>query len=158
MIEIGRVCKKIAGRDGNNFCVIVDIVDDRHVLIDGNVRRKKCNVLHLAETDKKIDIKKGASTDVVQKELEKLDIKIIKKGSPREKKGDKPVKMHVKKEKPVKKKAKKQDKKEAAKEPEKAPSKEKAKEVVKAQDKKVEKAALADKPAEDSSLKQEDKK
>ena len=40
-MKIGQLCLKIAGRDGNNWCAIVDKIDDNYVLIDGNVRRKK---------------------------------------------------------------------------------------------------------------------
>ena len=48
MIEIGRIVIKTAGRDAGREAVIVDILDDNYVLIDGNVRRRKCNILHLA--------------------------------------------------------------------------------------------------------------
>ena len=76
MIEVGRICLKLAGRDAGRECVIVDITDDRFVLIDGNVRRRKCNIFHLEATSKKIDIKKGASHEDVKKEFEKLDIPV----------------------------------------------------------------------------------
>ena len=52
MVEIGQLAIKIAGRDGGNFCAIVDKIDDNFVLIDGNVRRKKCNIGHLEFLDK----------------------------------------------------------------------------------------------------------
>ena len=67
---------KIAGRDGGRECVIVDILDDNYVLIDGNVRRRKCNIFHLESTPKKIDIKKGASHEDVKKEFSKLKIDV----------------------------------------------------------------------------------
>lgn len=102
MIEIGRVCKKLAGRDGNNYCIIVDVLDDKYVLIDGNVRRKKCNVSHLVETKDKTDIKKGADTNAVLKALEKLGVKILKRTAPRKKKQEKPARVRRKKEKPKK--------------------------------------------------------
>ena len=76
MIEVGRICMKIAGRDGGRECVIVDILDDNYVLIDGNVRRRKCNIFHLESTPKKIDIKKGASHEDVKKEFSKLKIDV----------------------------------------------------------------------------------
>ena len=57
MIEIGRICVKIAGRDAGLKCVIVDILDDKSVLIDGETRRRKCNVLHLEPSKEVIKIK-----------------------------------------------------------------------------------------------------
>ena len=76
MIDIGRLCVKTAGRDARRKCVIVDIVDDNYVLIDGNVRRKKCNVKHLEPLDKVIKIKKGASHDVIASEFKKLKLPV----------------------------------------------------------------------------------
>lgn len=74
MIEIGRVCVKIAGRDAGKKCVIVDILKGQYVMIDGETRRRKCNLAHLEPLDEKIDINKGASHDTVKKALEKLNI------------------------------------------------------------------------------------
>lgn len=86
MVEIGQLALKIAGRDAANFCVVVDKIDSTYVLIDGNVRRKKCNIRHLEFLDKKLDIKKNASTEEVKKELEKLGIKALKSAAKKEKK------------------------------------------------------------------------
>ena len=72
MIEIGRLCLKIAGRDAGGKCVIVDILDDKFVMIDGNVRRRKCNVSHLEPFNDTIKISKGASHDAVKAEFDKL--------------------------------------------------------------------------------------
>ena len=111
-MKIGTLALKIAGRDGNNWCVIVDKIDDNYVLIDGNVRRKKCNIRHLEATEKVLKIKKGASTDEVKKILEQEGIKIIKKG---EKKAVK-TKVIKKRKMPAEKKEAKEIKKEAKKE------------------------------------------
>ena len=46
MFNIGRVCVKLAGRDAGQKCVIVEILDEKTVLIDGMTRRRKCNKLH----------------------------------------------------------------------------------------------------------------
>ena len=35
MIQIGRLCVKLTGREANKKCVIVDIIDPNFVLIDG---------------------------------------------------------------------------------------------------------------------------
>lgn len=84
MVEIGQLVMKIAGRDGGEIGVIVDIIDSNYILIDGNVRRKKCNIKHLEFLDKVIKIKRKTTTEEVKKELEKLGIKIKQKGKKRE--------------------------------------------------------------------------
>ena len=76
MIQIGRVCVKIAGRDAGKKCVIIDILDDNYVLIDGETRRRKCNILHLEPLNEIIDIKKDASHNDVAKAFEKLGMKV----------------------------------------------------------------------------------
>ncbi len=76
MIEIGRLCVKIAGREAGRKCVVVDIVDKNYVLIDGQLRRKKCNISHLEPLDKKIELKKNASHSDVISEFKKLNIEI----------------------------------------------------------------------------------
>jgi len=61
MYEVGKICIKLAGRDAGREAVIIDILDKNFVLIDGNVRRRKCNIIHLEPTGKSIDLKKNAS-------------------------------------------------------------------------------------------------
>jgi large subunit ribosomal protein L14e len=70
MIDVGRLCVKTAGRDAGLKCVIVDVIDDNFVLIDGETRRRKCNILHLEPLDKVLDIRKGASHEQVAKAFE----------------------------------------------------------------------------------------
>jgi large subunit ribosomal protein L14e len=65
MIEIGRVCVKIAGRDAGKKCVVVELLDKNLVMIDGETRRRKCNLEHIEPLDKKVEIKKGASHEEV---------------------------------------------------------------------------------------------
>ena len=74
MIEIGRLCVKIAGRDAGCKAVIVDILDDNYILLDGETRRRKCNILHIEPLSQKIEIKKNASHDEVAKVLKELGI------------------------------------------------------------------------------------
>lgn len=74
MIEIGRICLKIAGREAGKKVVVVDILDDNFVLIDGNVKRRRCNIAHLEPLPQKIEIKKGASTDEIKKIFKKIGI------------------------------------------------------------------------------------
>lgn len=114
MIEIGRICVKLAGRDAGREAVIVDILDDKYVLIDGNVRRRKCNILHLEPTSKKIEIKKEASHEEVKKEFSKLGIAVWE--TKKKEKGEKPRRIRGKKKaeeaekKPEKKKKVKEEK------------------------------------------------
>ncbi len=75
MIEIGRLCMKIAGRDAGSKCVIVDILDDKFVLIDGETRRRKCNIMHLEPLKDIVKIKKGASHEDVSEVLKDAGIK-----------------------------------------------------------------------------------
>ncbi len=79
VIEVGRICVKIAGREAGRKCVIVDIIDDNFVLITGpksltGVKRRRCNIKHLEPTEFKVDIPKGASDEEVLKALEKAGL------------------------------------------------------------------------------------
>ena len=69
MIEVGRVCVKIAGRDAGKKCAVIKIIDDNNVIIDGETRRRKCNIMHLEMLNEKVDIKEEASTENVCKAL-----------------------------------------------------------------------------------------
>ncbi len=90
MIEIGRLAIKIAGRDAGLKCVIVDILDNNFVLIDGETRRRKCNIMHIEPLKEKIDIKKGAPHSDIAKEFEKLGL--TPKDTTPKKKTQKPAK------------------------------------------------------------------
>lgn len=78
VFDIGRLCVKTAGRDAAQYAVVVELVDEKYVLIDGNVRRKKCNIMHLEPTAKTLDVKKGADTKTVLAVFEKEGI-VVKK-------------------------------------------------------------------------------
>lgn len=118
-LEVGRVCIKLSGREAGSFCVIVDKKDDNFVLVDGQVRRRRCNIDHLIFLEQKIDIKKDASTADVIKGLKKLKIEVktnkSKKSKPRprkqRKKRIKEEKKKVEKPKEKKKEVKKKTKK-----------------------------------------------
>lgn len=47
VFDIGRVCVKTAGKEKGMLAVVVDVVDDKFVIVDGEVKRRKCNVKHL---------------------------------------------------------------------------------------------------------------
>ncbi|HLC96542.1 MAG TPA: 50S ribosomal protein L14e [Candidatus Nanoarchaeia archaeon] len=76
MFEIGRIAVKIAGRDAGKKCVVVDVLDKTFVLIDGDTRRRKCNIAHLEPLQTVISIAKGASHEEVKKEFDKLGLKV----------------------------------------------------------------------------------
>lgn len=105
MIEIGRVCVKIAGRDAGNYCAIVEVLDKNYVMIDGNVRRKKCNVRHLEPLDKLLKIKAKALTEDVLEAMKKEGLEVKEKKKATKTKKEKPAKKEEKK--PTKKAAKK---------------------------------------------------
>ncbi len=99
MFSIGRMCVKIAGRDAGLKCVVVDILDDTFVVIDGQTRRRKCNIKHLEPLVEVVKIKKNAPHKEVVDEFKKLKIE-VKETKPREP-SKKPVKLKKKKEKPA---------------------------------------------------------
>ncbi|MBD3203072.1 50S ribosomal protein L14e [Candidatus Woesearchaeota archaeon] len=73
MFDVGRVVIKIAGRDARKKAVIIDVLEDNYVLIDGETRRRKCNIKHLEPIDKILKISKKAShkkvKEIFSKEL-----------------------------------------------------------------------------------------
>ena len=75
MFEIGRLCVKIAGRDAGKKCVVIGNIDNNYVNIDGETRRKKCNIDHLEPLAQKLEIKKDASHDDIKKAFEELGLK-----------------------------------------------------------------------------------
>lgn len=98
MIEIGRLCIKIAGRDAGLKCVVVDDLGKGFVLIDGQTRRRKCNTSHLEPLNEVLNIKKNAAHDEVVRELKKLKIEVAERKE-KKKKTEKPLKQRKKKEK-----------------------------------------------------------
>ena len=78
MIEVGRVCVKIAGRDAGLKCVVVDILD-RFVLVDGQTRRRKCNPMHLEPLEQKLSIDKGASHANVVSAFKDIGVEIVER-------------------------------------------------------------------------------
>lgn len=76
-LEIGQVCVKTAGKEAGKICVIVDKLDDIFVMIDGQTKRKRCNVAHLATLEQSVDIKKNATHEEVASALKSLKIDSI---------------------------------------------------------------------------------
>ena len=98
MMEVGRLCIKTAGRDARKQCVIVEVIDKNYVTIDGETRRRKCNIRHLEPLKDKISIKKGDSHAKVVVEFKKLGID-LKETTPK-KAGKRPKKQKAQKKKP----------------------------------------------------------
>lgn len=133
MFEVGRLCVKIAGRDANKKCVVVEVLDENYVLIDGETRRRKCNIIHLEPLDETIKIKEKASAADVIKAFKDIGIEL--KETKKKESKPRPKKIRKKKEKKAKAPKKKAEKKAEPKEKPKAEKKEE-KEKPKAADEK----------------------
>lgn len=75
-VEAGRLCIKTSGREAGRYCVIIDKKDSNFVVIDGQVKRRKCNISHLIVLEQKIDVKKDASTADIIKKLKAINIEV----------------------------------------------------------------------------------
>jgi large subunit ribosomal protein L14e len=121
MFEIGRICVKLAGRDAGKKCVVIDAIDSNFVLVDGQTRRKRCNMKHLEPLNQLVELNKNAPAAEVARALKELGIDMAEKKAssartqkdkrPRQgrKQKAKPVKQPVKPTKAEKAKAKKQE-------------------------------------------------
>lgn len=105
MLEIGRLCVKNTGNEKGKTAVIVDISDNNFVLIDGNVKRKRCNIIHLDLLADKIEIEKGASTQEIKKMFKEMGLMDSEKERFKNKKqrkgGEKPKKIRPRQKKEV---------------------------------------------------------
>lgn len=71
LFEPGRVVVKIAGRDAGRKGVVVEQLDSIHVLVDGDLRRRKVNVRHLEPLPEVMEMEPGAAHEDVAKEFGK---------------------------------------------------------------------------------------
>jgi len=96
------VCVKLAGREAGRKCVVVKHVDNNFVMIDGDVKRRKCNVDHLMTLGKVLAVKSNTGSDDIKAELIKMGlmVKQERKVKPQKAKSEKPVKLHKVTEKP----------------------------------------------------------
>lgn len=69
VLDIGRLCVKLRGREAGRRCIVVDIIDENFVIIDGDVKRRRVNIKHLEPLDSILNIEKGAKTEDVIKEM-----------------------------------------------------------------------------------------
>ena len=68
-LEIGSVCIKTTGREAGKNAVVVEVMDDNFVVVEGpNVRKRKCNITHLFPTGEKVSVDKNTT----QKELKEI--------------------------------------------------------------------------------------
>lgn len=70
VMDVGRVCVKLTGREAGGRCVIVDVIDRNYVMVTGpealtGVRRRRVNLSHLKPLDEVVDITRNASDDEI---------------------------------------------------------------------------------------------
>ena len=111
MYEIGRLCVKLAGRDAGKKCVIVEVLKDNYVMIDGATRRRKCNITHLEPLNSVIKINKKATHAEITKAFKKLKIVVLTTKPKKSKTRPKKIRVSNVSKAPVKKGIKKTDKK-----------------------------------------------
>ncbi len=98
MIEVGRLFVKTAGRDAGKKGLIVNVMDSSFVMVDGQVRRKKCNIRHIEPLDTLLKITMDAPHEEVVSELKKIGIEVKEKSKERkERVKEEPAKKGVKK-------------------------------------------------------------
>ena len=58
IMEKGRICVKISGRDAGSKCVIVEVIDSNFVKIVSQVRKnpRKCAITQLEPTEKVVAV------------------------------------------------------------------------------------------------------
>ncbi len=74
VMDIGRICIKLTGREAGKKCIIVDIVDRNFVLVTGpkqlnGVKRRRVNVGHIEPTERKLNIRRGETDEELIKAL-----------------------------------------------------------------------------------------
>jgi len=79
MFDVGRLCMKVAGREAGKYCVVVKKLEDNFVLVTGprsvtQVKRRKCNILHLEPLKETLNIKADASDEEVIKAYEEASL------------------------------------------------------------------------------------
>lgn len=70
MIEVGRLVIKTAGRSAGKVGVIVEVVDDTRIVVDGCLKRKSYSIRHFDALKDTVKLAKGASHAAVVKALE----------------------------------------------------------------------------------------
>lgn len=84
VMEVGRVCVKLAGHEAGRQCVVVDVLDNAYVVVSGSgVKRRRCNIAHLEPLEQRVEIAKGAPDEEVKRALEAAGL--VKAENPPEK-------------------------------------------------------------------------
>ena len=77
-VEIGRICLISYGRLSNRLCVIVDVMDQNHVIIDAAdgspVQRQVINLKRLNLTDLVVKLPRGCKSKTVHKVMAQEDV------------------------------------------------------------------------------------
>lgn len=68
-MEVGRVCVKIAGKESGRVCVVVEKIDENFVIVDGFVKRRRCNIKHLEPLPYKIEVSKDDKKEEIQRKI-----------------------------------------------------------------------------------------
>ncbi len=79
LFEVGRVCVKTMGREAGSYCVIVEKMNGKYVVVTGpkhisGVRRRRVNTRHIEPIDKTLPIKEGADDNSVEKALKEAGL------------------------------------------------------------------------------------
>src|SRR3989338_814616 len=85
---IGRLCTKLTGRESGRTAIIVEVLEGNFVIIDGHVKRRRCNLAHLELSPQQLNLPTAASSEEISKLLEKQGISITqpnKKFQPKQK-------------------------------------------------------------------------
>ncbi len=70
IMEPGRVCVKLTGREAGQKCVVVEAQDKNFVVVLGEgIRRRRCNISHLEPMSETIKLKKSATDKEILKSL-----------------------------------------------------------------------------------------
>ncbi|MBI2530269.1 MAG: 50S ribosomal protein L14e [Candidatus Diapherotrites archaeon] len=70
-LEVGRICVKTRGRNAGKRVAIVEMQKNFAVIDAPNMKRKRCNILHLIPLEEKIDVNKGTSHEEIAKIMKK---------------------------------------------------------------------------------------
>ena len=88
LIDIGRIVVITAGRRAGKKAVIVDIEDEKFVVVTGpkelnGVKRRRMNINHIIPLNMKLDVAKGAEDEVVLNQIKERDLEEFMKESVR---------------------------------------------------------------------------
>jgi len=71
ILEVGRVCKKVRGRNAGELCVVIKKPEKKRVLVEGRtIKRKEVNIMHLEPLPVVLKIKKEPPREELLKALE----------------------------------------------------------------------------------------